>query len=141
MLDSKDLEILYILKNNSRESFREIAKKVGLSDVAVIKRVKKLEKIRVIRKYTILIDPKKLGYNLVSITGIDVEPEHIFYVLSHLKDKEYVKYLALTSGDHAVITTIWAKDRSELARIHEEIMQIPGVKKVCPAIILDVVKE
>jgi len=141
VIDEKDEKILEILKGNARASYTEIARSLGISDVAVIKRIRKLEQAGIIKKYTIIVDPKKLGYNAVSITGVDVEPEHMFKVLSFLREKEYVKYLALTSGDHSIIAIIWAKDSNELARIHDEISSLPGVKRVCPAIILDVVKE
>ena len=129
------------MQENSRIPYTELAKKVGISDVAVIKRIKKLEKQGVIRKYTIVIDPKKLGYNSVSIVGINVEPEYLFPVISHLKEKDYVKYLALSSGDHTLMAIIWARNGSELAKIHNEISKLPGVTKVCPSIILDVIKE
>ncbi len=141
MIDEKDLKIIKLLQENSRIPYTELAKKVGISDVAVIKRIKKLEKQGVIKKYTIVIDPKKLGYNSVSIVGINVEPEYLFPVISHLKEKDYVKYLALSSGDHTLMAIIWARNGSELARIHNEISKLPGVTKVCPSIILDVIKE
>ncbi len=141
MIDEKDLKIIKLLQENSRIPYTELAKRVGISDVAIIKRIKKLEKQGVIKKYTIVIDPKKLGYNSVSIVGINVEPEYLFPVISYLKEKEYVKYLALTSGDHTLMAIIWAKNGSELAKIHNEISKLPGVTKVCPSIILDVIKE
>jgi len=141
MIDEKDLKIIKLLQENSRIPYTELAKKVGISDVAVIKRIKKLEKQGVIKKYTIVIDPKKLGYNSVSIVGINVEPEYLFPVISHLKEKDYVKYLALSSGDHTLMAIIWARNGSELAKIHNEISKLPGVTKVCPSIILDVIKE
>jgi len=141
VVDEKDMKIINMLLENGRISYSEIAKIIGISDVAVIKRIRKLEQLGLIKKYTVIIDPKKLGYNAVSITGIDVEPENIFHVLSYLKGKNYVKYLALASGDHVVIATIWGRNGNELAQIHKEIAQLPGVKRVCPAIILDVVKE
>jgi len=141
MIDEKDLKIIKLLQENSRMPYTELAKKVGISDVAVIKRIKKLEKQGVIKKYTIVIDPKKLGYNSVSIVGINVEPEYLFPVISHLKEKDYVKYLALSSGDHTLMAIIWARNGSELAKIHNEISKLPGVTKVCPSIILDVIKE
>jgi len=46
-----------------------------------------------------------------------------------------VKYIATTSGDHDIMTVIWAKDQKEYADIHDKIMSMPGVKRVCPAII------
>jgi len=141
MIDEKDLKIIEILMNNSRASYSEIAKVLGVSDVAVIKRIRKLEQQGVIKKYTVIVDPKKLGYEVVSITGIDVEPEYLFKIVSFLEKKDYVKYLALTSGDHQIIATIWARTREELEKILDEIMKTSGVKRVCPAVILDVVKE
>ena len=141
MIDEKDLKIIKLLQENSRIPYTELAKKVGISDVAIIKRIKKLEKQGIIKKYTIIIDPKKLGYNSISIVGINVEPEHLFPVISYLKEKDYVKYLALSSGDHTLMAIIWARDGSELAKIHDEISKLPGVTKVCPSIILDVIKE
>jgi len=141
MIDEKDLKIIKLLQENSRIPYTELAKRVGISDVAIIKRIKKLEKQGVIRKYTIVIDPRKLGYAFVSIVGINVEPEHLFPVISHLKEKEYIKYLALSSGDHTLMAIIWAKNENELAKIYEEISKLPGVTKVCPSIILDIIKE
>ena len=141
ILDEKDLKIIEILRENARTSYTDIARQLGISDVAVLKRIRKLEQLGVIRKYTIVVDPKKLGYTAISITGIDVAPEQLFTVLDELKSKEYVKFLALTSGDHGIMATIWARDSRELAKIHDEISKMDGVKRVCPAVILDVLKE
>ncbi len=141
VLDDKDVKILRMLQENSRIPYNEIAKAVGLSDVAVIKRIKKLEKEGIIKKYTIVVDPAKLGYKNVSITGVNVEPDHLFNVIEKLKNKDYVKYLALTSGDHSLVLVIWGKDSSDIARIHREIEALEGVIKVYPAIVLDVIKQ
>lgn len=135
------MKIISILTNNARTSYVEIAKEVGISDVAVIKRIKRLENLGVIKKYTAVLDPRKLEYKSVSITGIDVDPQFLYDVLTGLKTRDYVKYLSLTSGDHPIIATIWAKDSDNMAKIHKEISNMPGVKKVCPSIILDVIKE
>ena len=140
-LDEKDMKILKMLAQNGRISFSEMARSIGLSDVAVMKRVRKLEQKGVIKGYTVVVDPKKLGYNLVSITGIDVEPQSLFTVAETLKSWDSVKYLAITSGDHAIMTVIWARDSDDMARIHESISKLPGVKRVCPAVILEVLKD
>lgn len=141
LIDEKDIKIIEVLMSNARTSYSDLARMLGISDVAVIKRIRKLEQTGIIKKYTVVVDPKKLGYNSISITGIDIEPQNLFDVINFLKDKDYVKYLALTSGDHAVIAVIWARNSSELAKIHNEISSLPGVKRVCPAIVLDVIKE
>ncbi|MET1160064.1 MAG: Lrp/AsnC family transcriptional regulator [Thermoprotei archaeon] len=140
-IDEIDMKILKILSKNARTPYNEIAREVGLSDVAIIKRVKKLEKRGIIKRYTILVDPAKLGYTKVSITGVNVGPDALLKVVEELKKREYVKFIAVTSGDHPIITVIWARDSEELTRIHKELESIPGVTKVYPAIILDTVKE
>ncbi len=140
-IDEIDRKILEILVDNSRTPYNDIARKIGLSDVAIIKRVKKLERLGVIKKYTVEIDPFKLGFTKISITGINVEPDALLNVVNTLKDKDYVKYIALTTGDHELIAIIWARDHDELIKIHREIEGIEGVSKVYPAIVLDVVKK
>ncbi len=140
-LDERDRVIIRELLRNARLPYSELARRLGVSDVAVLKRIRRLEQMGVIRGYTIRVSPEALGYRVVSYTGIDVEPEKLFDVAEVLKRKDYVKNLYLTSGDHDLIAVIWARDSDELRRIHEEISRIPGVKRVCPAIRLETLKE
>jgi len=141
MIDEIDLKIIEILSRNARTPYVDIARELGISDVAVIKRIKKLESEKVIKKYTIIVDYTKLGYSKASITGINVEPDALLNVVEALKDKPYIKSLYITSGDHALIAVIYARDSDELSRIHKEISSIPGVSKVYPSVLVEVVKE
>jgi len=49
LIDEIDRKILSILQQNARTTYRELAKTVNLTDVAVIKRVRKLESSGVIK--------------------------------------------------------------------------------------------
>lgn len=139
-LDEKDLKLIEILASNARETYTDMAKILGISDVAVLKRVKKLES-KVLKKYTVVIDPRKIGYRTISLTGIDVEPEKLFDIITKLKDNPKVKGLYLTTGDHPIMAVIWARDEDDLAKIHKELSEIDGVRRVCPAIVLRTLKE
>lgn len=140
-IDEIDKLIIKELAKNARISFRELAGIVKLTDVAVIKRVRKLEKIGVIRKYTVIVDPRSLGYEHVSFTGINVRPEKLFDIVKVLEEMECVKYLALTGGDHDVLAVIWATIREELEKIHMEIKNLDGVIAVYPMILTNVIKD
>jgi len=141
LLDERDRIIIEMLTKDARTPFTEIAKVLGISETAVRKRVKALEEAGVIKQYTIVIDPSKLGYNLVSLTGIDTLPEKIFEVASKLKEFEFVRSVYLTSGDHMIMAEVWAKDGNDLSDIiSNKIGKIDGVTKVCPAIILERLK-
>jgi Lrp/AsnC family transcriptional regulator for asnA, asnC and gidA len=139
-VDEIDLAIIKELSENARKAFSEIADKLKLSDVAIIKRVRRLESDGVIRRYALIVDPAKIGYKKISFTGINVRPEKLFEIVATLKAKDYVKYLAITSGDHELIAVIWARDGEELQKIHQEILSIEGVLSIYPAILADIVK-
>ncbi|WP_297435409.1 HTH-type transcriptional regulator LrpA [Thermococcus sp.] len=141
MLDERDKIIIEMLTKDARTPFTEIAKVLGISETAVRKRVSALEKAGVIRQYTIVVNPSKLGYNLVSLTGVDTLPEKIFEVAEKLKEFEFIKDVYLTSGDHMIMAEVWARDGEDLSDIiSNRIGHIDGVTKVCPAIILEKLK-
>ncbi|WP_297477969.1 HTH-type transcriptional regulator LrpA [Thermococcus sp.] len=141
MLDERDKIIIDMLTRDARTPFTEIAKVLGISETAVRKRVKALEEAGVIKQYTAVVDPSKLGYNLVSLTGVDTLPERIFEVASKLKKFEFVRKVYLTSGDHMIMAEVWARDGEDLSDIiSNKIGRIEGVTKVCPAIILEKLK-
>ena len=64
-IDVKDKKILYQLEWDSRQSFRSIGRKVGLSKDVVTSRVKKLEQMGIIRSYITFISPGRLGYTII----------------------------------------------------------------------------
>jgi DNA-binding Lrp family transcriptional regulator len=61
-IDLKDRKILYELDIDSRQSFRSIGKKIGLSKDVVASRVKRLQEKGIIKNFFTVIDSSKLGY-------------------------------------------------------------------------------
>ena len=140
--DEYDRKIIQMLEQNSRRSFNNISKKLKLSESAVRKRVVALQDKGVIKKFTIQVDPAKLGANSVSIVGVDVEPTKLLEVAQKLCEIKEVRSVATSTGDHMIMTEIWAKDGRELIKIvSEKIGAMDGVKKICPAMILEKFKE
>jgi DNA-binding Lrp family transcriptional regulator len=64
-LDVKDRKILYELDINSRQSFRAIGRKVGLSKDVVANRVKKLQENGIIKRFVVYYDILQLGLNFL----------------------------------------------------------------------------
>ncbi len=129
-----------MLMDNGRATFREMARALGMSDVAVRKRVLKLEREGIILGYTALVDPRALGYAIVSLTGVDVEPGELLRVAWELASRNWVKAAWITAGDYAIMLEIWARDEEEMDRIIREIREMPGVKRVCPAVVTETLK-
>lgn len=140
MLDEKDEKILKFLMEDGKRSYSEIARKMGLTEAAIRKRIKKLEEKKVIRGYSVKVDARYLGYNAVSIVGINTEPEDMLKVARQLVEKDWAKSVMLTSGDHMILVEVWAKNNEELNKFVDEIHKMGKVKNVRPAIILEYLK-
>jgi Lrp/AsnC family transcriptional regulator, regulator for asnA, asnC and gidA len=142
MIDNIDNGILEILSKNARTSFLDIAKRLNISESAIRNRVKNLENGGIIKKYSLSVDPNKLGYGSVALVGIDVQPEKFLHVAKKLTEFENVRMVATTSGDHMIMTEIWGEKAAELRNfISERIEKINGVTRTCPAIINETLKE
>ena len=66
-IDVKDRKIIYELSLNARQNNSTIGKKVGLSPQLVDYRIKRLEKMNVIKGYYTCIDISKIGYSAFKI--------------------------------------------------------------------------
>ena len=141
VLDEKDLAIVEMLMKNGRTTYRELSEVLGISDVAVRKRITRLERSGVIRGYTAVVDPKALGYRVTSLTGVDVEPGDLIRLARELASRDYVKGAWITAGDHAIMLEIWARDEEEMESIIKEIGEMRGVHRVCPAVVTETLKS
>jgi Lrp/AsnC family transcriptional regulator for asnA, asnC and gidA len=140
-IDELDHKILKLLQEDARLPFLEIAKKLKVSESTIRKRVQALKEKGVIKRFTIEIDPAKIGLNTVAIVGIDVDPPKLLEVAQKLCEFKEIRCVATSTGDHMIMTEIWTEDGRELTRlISEKIGPIEGVKKICPAIILERLK-
>jgi len=142
MVDQLDLKILETLRLDASLPFTEIAKRFKVSESTIRKRVERLTREGVIKKFTVTVNPAKIGLNTVAIVGVDVDPSKLLEVAQKLCDIPETVYVATSTGDHMIMTEIWTRDGRELTRIlSEKIGSIEGVKKICPAIILEKLKE
>jgi len=135
--DEIDIKILELLKKNSRMSFVEIGKKLNLSEGAIRKRVKKLEKIGILKRCTVDINYKMLGIKL-AIIGIDTDPDAIFEVANKIKKfGKNVEKVYISFGDHNILVFFYYLKNNELEDFLKFIGKIEGVMKICPTILIE----
>ena len=106
MIDSKDKAILEEYLKDSRQSYREIARKTGISATSVAARVSKMEEEGIIKKYTIQIDPEKLGYELTVLMSVDTqafkfftEEHNLHLYFKHCQDNGALLWRCLVSAE------------------------------------------
>jgi len=140
MVRISDLKLIKILMKNSRLPYTKIASNLGVTEAAIRKRVKALEEKGVIRRFTIDVNPKALGYDLDVLIGIDTTPEKYLKILEILRDLDEIIDLYTSSGDHMILFRAWFKNTEELNEFVHNLESIDGVTRVCPAILLEKLK-
>jgi len=140
MVRISNIELLNILKDNARMKFVDIAKKLNVSETAIRKKVKKLEENGTIKGYTIEINPKKAGFEINAMIGIDTKPEYFIQILEGMKKMPECLSVYSASGDHMILIECWFKDSKALTVFVQGIEKIEGITKICPAIITEKIK-
>lgn len=74
LLDDIDVQIIEILKKNSRTPFTEVASMLKVSDSTIHQRLKKLKDEGVLLRYTTEINEEFLGKKVHGLALIDVNP-------------------------------------------------------------------
>ncbi len=139
-IDDIDRKIIDILMKDARTPYLEIARILKISEATVRKRVRSLESRGIIKGYTIKVDEKKLGYKVVALVGVDADPATFINVAREIAEMEEARMVAVSSGDHMIMAEIWAKDPDHFSSIIERISRMNGVKRICPAVILERIK-
>ncbi|MEM1688147.1 MAG: Lrp/AsnC family transcriptional regulator [Nanopusillaceae archaeon] len=135
-IDEIDIKILKILEKNSRIHNTQIAKLIGITEAAVRKRIEKLKKIGIIRKFTIELDYKALDYKTV-IIGLDVQKNKIFDVIKKIPKINNLKSIYISVGDHDILLEFVYKDQNDLEKFIKIIRKIDGITDICPAILIE----
>lgn len=95
VVDETNKSILRLLRDNGRMSFTEIGEELGISRVAVQKRVKKLEEEGILRGYRAVIYREDLVKMFMEITTVDAECEDL---LEYLGTTAYIKEVYLLTN-------------------------------------------
>lgn len=140
-MDETDEKILEVLKKNSRTSYKEIARHAHISDVAVHKRIKKLED-GVLKGFTVLVDQKAYGINTIAIANVRCETGMTGEIAKALGEIEDVTEVYTTVGNFDITAKIRTKDTDSLKEIIEaKIVAIRGINEIRTSIVFDCVKE
>jgi DNA-binding Lrp family transcriptional regulator len=115
-IDLKDRRILYELDVNSRQSFRNIGRKVGLSKDVVASRVKKLKERGIIIRFFTYYDILQLGFNFLRFyfKFQYVTPDIKKEIINHFMNDDYVNNLFSTEGSYDLGVLMMVKNISDI---------------------------
>ncbi len=140
-LDKTDERILRNLMMDARLSARQLALKLGISTVTVLSRIRKLEKEKIIKGYTALIDHEKLGYNLTAIIEIIAKKDKIIDIEVELSKIENVCGVYDITGNTDTVIIAKFKSRSELSEFVKGLASIQNIDNTITHVVLNTAKE
>lgn len=144
-MDWKDERILNVLKENSKLSTQQISKRVSIPITTVHHRIKKLEKDGVIKKYTVVLDPKKIGKPISAYILVTVNYNLLKQIkrtqhdlTKKLKSHDNVEEASMVTGGTDIIIKIRVKDIDELDDfVTKYLRNIEGIEKTQTTVILN----
>lgn len=136
-IDVLDQKILNILCEDGRMSYAEIGRILNLSRVSVRERVNRLVETGVIERFSIIINPTKVGLNLSVFFEIAVHPNQLQNVAKSLAANKFVLSVNQMTGPSTLHVHASLRDNNHLKSfMMDSIYNLPGINSVNSYVLL-----
>ena len=136
-LDRKDIEILKMLRVDSRTPMGIIGDKLDISKATVSRRVASMEEDGTIKKYSLDIDLTSMGV-MKSLVAMQIVGSPATVIIEQLKGYEEIGHIYKTFGDHNLICEVYTHNVDELYEmIQTKMLKMPSVRNVEVDILLE----
>lgn len=136
IIDILNEQLLTLLKENSRTSTSELARKLGVSRTTVQDRIRRLEKKHIIGGYTVVLHRNYTRRLIKAQVMIEVNPKLAGPVAKSLRQVQQIKTLHAVSGPYDLIAEIAAETTEEIDNTLDLIGNVEGVEKTRSSVIL-----
>jgi len=140
-LDDLDARILGILVEDGRRSFREVARRAGVTTPTVQARVKRLIDEGLVRKISPIFDPSKFQSGLLFHLYLKVNPAEIEEIARKLESRSEVRGIYLTTGENNLTLRVIFDSLEELQRFTETLDRDFGVKQNSSQMVVRIFKD
>ncbi len=128
-VDKLDLQILSELTEDASISVPKLSKKIKVNPSVVYSRIKRLIKRKLIERFTIVVNDRELGYQVKSLTGINMDSKMRDNVIEELFKIDGVREIAEVTGRFDILVTMYAHTLDEMHKmVAEKIGKIEGVQ-------------
>lgn len=144
-MDKIDLIILKNIQDKGRITNVELAKKAGISAPPCLRRLHNLESSGVIVGYNSDLDPKALGFSLLSFCEIKLNSQNqstIQAFEARVKKLSFVRESYVVTGEADFLLKIIAKDFATYqAFLYSELSSIPEVAQIRTLMVIKTSKK
>ncbi len=128
-LDEIDEEIIKILQENAKTSYREIKDKLNISIGTIHNRISKLEENKIIEGYTLKLNNEKLGYKLTFLIRVNIDGKHTQEILDEISTKPEVCSVFHTTGEQSAALICRFKEAQDVHNFIRELNEKEFITK------------
>lgn len=143
MINEIDNKILNILQGNSRTTNAEIARQVNMAPSAVLERIRRLEKRKVIKKYTVQINPVEVRRGLLAFIQVKANgPVVDLKVAKEISKITEVQEVHIVAGEDSYLVKVRVENPEALTQLlRTKFASIKSIRTTNTTIVLETVKE
>ncbi len=136
-MDAIDQGILEILLGDGRATYAMIGRHVGLSVAATKRRVDRMIRDGVIRRFTVVVDPALLGWNLEAHLRVFTTGAVPFAIMrSDLEKVPEIVGAFTVAGPADAVLRVMAADLAHLERVISQVRGLPYVQQTDTTVLL-----
>ncbi|MFE6889370.1 Lrp/AsnC family transcriptional regulator [Streptomyces sp. NPDC057694] len=120
VLDPVDLEILRLLQNDARTTYRDLAAQVGVAPSTCLDRVSRLRRGGVILGHALRVDPARLGRGLQALLSVQVRPhrrELVGPFVERIRALPEARTVFHVTGPDDYLVQVAVRDMADLQRL------------------------
>jgi len=135
--DDKDKKIIRELKEDARQSIRDIAKKTKLRPSTVHERMQKLVRNKVIEKFTLKLDNRQVGENFICFMFVSSEKE----IPAMMFSDPHIREVFGITGEYDLLLKLKFRDVEEFNDFVIKFRLETGIKKTLTMVSTVNIKE
>ncbi|MEK6936083.1 MAG: Lrp/AsnC family transcriptional regulator [Nanoarchaeota archaeon] len=139
-IDKLDKRILNILLDDSRLSYRKIARILKVSPATIMNRINNLNK-HIVKKYSVLLDYEKLDYEIEVIIELRISKGKLIEVEKKIATHPNVVAVYDITGDYDTVIIARFKNRKSMDSFLKKIQTYDFVERTFTKFVLHTIKE
>ena len=139
--DKTDRSLLQAMLEDARISHRALARNVGIAQGTVLNRIRRMEKLGVIKGYSVLLDPESMGWSMTIMAGLRIVKGRMIDVQQQIAADPRVFAVYDVTGDWDSMVLARVKDREDLDDLTKTVFTHEGVSRSYTHVVLNTVKE
>ena len=140
-MDELNLQILRILSEDGRKSYRSISEQLKKSPITIKNHIEEMEEAGIIKNYGVQIDYEEIGYDIIALIELTISKGKMLEIEQDLAKNPNVFAVYDITGEFDALILARFRNKGELSKMIKEIHTSPYVERTNTHFVLNVIKE